>query len=214
MLLNINKPKGMTSHDVVDEVRKATGKKRVGHAGTLDPFATGVLVVAVGREDTKKLGEITKDTKKEYIATLKFGETSTTGDPEGKIFLVSLNYPQLNEIKNILKSFMGEIQQTPPPYSAIKVKGVPAYKLARKGKEVKLSPRTVTIKEMEVLEYKPPFLKIRVVCSAGTYIRSLAADIGKALSAGAYLTELERTRVGDFKIEDSVPLSQLSLTKL
>ena len=109
---------------------------------------------------------------------------------------------------------MGEIQQTPPPYSAIKVKGVPAYKLARKGKEVKLSPRTVTIKEMEVLEYKPPFLKIRVVCSAGTYIRSLAADIGKALSAGAYLTELERTRVGDFKIEDSVPLSQLSLTKL
>ena len=217
MLLNINKPKGITSHDVVDEVRKITGEKRVGHAGTLDPFATGVLVVGVGREDTKKLGVLTKNTKKEYIATLELGKTSTTGDPEGTITslqnLVSLSYPHLNGVKDILKLFEGEIKQTPPSYSAIKIKGVPAYKLARKGKEVKLSPRRVMIQELDLLEYNPPFLKIRVVCGAGTYIRSLAKDIGEKLGTGAYLIELERTRVGDFNIEDSTPLAKLS-TKL
>ena len=213
MLLNINKPKGITSHDVVDEVRKATGVKRVGHAGTLDPFATGVLVVAVGREDTKKLTEITKNTMKEYVATLELGKTSTTDDPEGRISLVSLSYPHLGEIKDVLKRFVGEIKQTPPPYSAIKIKGVPAYKLARRGEEVKLSPRTVTIEELKLLWYKPPFLKIQVVCGAGTYIRSLAKDIGEKLGVGAYLTELERTRVGDFRIENSISLDKLSMKK-
>ena len=225
MILNINKPKGMTSHDVVDEVRQITGEKRVGHAGTLDPFATGVLVVAVGKEDTKKLNAITKNTEKEYVATLEIGKTSTTGDPEGKISpalrsdpdLLRRDYPhpfgseRLTQIKDTLKSFMGEIEQTPPPHSAIKVKGVPAYKLARKGQDVKLSPRRVVIKELDLLEYHPPFLKIRVVCGAGTYIRSLAQDIGKKLSTGAYLTELERTRVGSFTIKDSISLEQLRL---
>lgn len=227
MILNINKPKGITSHDVVDFVRRIVeekpavapkdrdgGRRRVGHAGTLDPFATGVLVVAVGREDTKKLGAITKGTKKEYVATLELGKTSTTGDPEGTITptvdnLMKLSFPHLNEIKDTLKSFVGEIEQTPPPYSAIKVKGTPAYKLARKGKQIELAPRTVEIKEVELLSYNPPFLKIRVMCSAGTYIRSLAADIGEKLGTGAYLTELERTRVGNFKIEDSIFLKDL-----
>jgi len=214
MILNVKKPKGMTSHDVVDEVRKITGEKRVGHAGTLDPFATGVLVVAVGREDTKKLGEITKNTKKEYTATLELGKTSTTGDPEGTIYpmknLAELSYPHLDSVKDVLNSFVGEIMQTPPPYSAIKVNGVPAYKLARRGQTIKLSSRKVTIGELDLLTYNPPFLKIRVVCGAGTYIRSLAQDIGEKLGIGAYLTKLERTRVGDFKIEDSTPLAKLN----
>jgi len=241
MILNINKPKDMTSHDVVDFVRRIVeekpsvavfgralpaearygGRRRVGHAGTLDPFATGVLVVAVGREDTKKLGEITKNTKKEYVATLKLGKTSTTGDPEGTITPVEnlprASYPHLAESKDskdidrVLQTFVGEIKQTPPPYSAIKVKGVPAYKLARRGENVMLPSRKVHIHKIEVLKYSPPLLKIRVVCSAGTYIRSLAQDIGKKLGTGAYLTELERTRVGDFKIEDSIPLEKLSM---
>ena len=216
MILNVKKPKGMTSHDVVDEIRKITGEKRVGHAGTLDPFATGVLIIATTREDTKKLGNIAKNTKKEYVATLELGKISTTGDPEGTIKpfadnLVSLSYPRLNRVKDILKLFIGEIMQTPPSYSAIKVNGVPAYKLARKGKNVKLSSRKVIIEKIDLLLYNPPFLKIRVVCGSGTYIRSLAKDIGEKLGCGAYLTELERTRVGNFKIEDSKTLEELSL---
>ncbi|MDA1337433.1 MAG: tRNA pseudouridine(55) synthase TruB [bacterium] len=216
MILNINKPRGITSHDVVDRVREITGEKRVGHAGTLDPFATGVLIIATTREDTKKLSEITKNTKKEYIATMELGKTSTTGDPEGTIesSLHVSTYPDLAKVADTLKGFVGEIMQTPPLYSAIKVHGVPAYKLARKGKAVKLSPRTVEIKELELLSYKPPLLTIRVVCSAGTYIRSLAKDIGEKLGTGAYLCELERTRVGTFKLKDSVSLEQLRLPKL
>ena len=144
---------------------------------------------------------------------MELGKTSTTGDPEGKISLVSLSYPRLNEIKDTLKSFMGEIEQIPPSYSAIKIKGVPAYKLARKGKNVVLPSRKVQIHEIEVLKYSPPLLKIRVVCSAGTYIRSLAKDIGEKLGKGAYLTELLRTRVGNFAIKDSISLEQLRLPK-
>lgn len=219
MILNINKPEGMTSHDVVDEIRKITKEQRVGHAGTLDPFATGVLVIGVGREDTKKLGEITKNTEKEYIATLELGKRSTTGDPEGIIKpagnnLVRPSYPQLGQTKKILKSFEGETEQIPPSYSAIKVKGVPAYKLARRGKNVVLPSRKVQIYKIEVLKYSPPLLKIQVVCSAGTYIRSLAKDIGEKLGIGAYLTQLKRTRVGNFRIEDSTPLAKLRLSKL
>tara|TARA_Y100000310_G_scaffold317372_1_gene370191 strand:+ start:747 stop:1367 length:621 start_codon:yes stop_codon:yes gene_type:complete len=205
----------MTSHDVVDEVRRITGQKRVGHAGTLDPFATGVLVVGVGRESTKELGKITKDTAKEYVATLELGKTSTTGDPEGTIKstknLTKLSYPHLNLIKDTLKSFKGEIMQAPPSYSAIKIKGVPAYKLARKGKAVELPKRKVQIHEIKVLKYSSPFLKIKIICSAGTYIRSLAKDIGETLEVGAYLTDLERTRVGDFKIEKSISLTKLRI---
>jgi len=213
MIVNIKKPKGLTSHDVVDRVRDITGERKVGHAGTLDPFATGVLVVAVGREDTKKLGNITKNTEKEYAATLELGKTSSTGDPEGAITpaknLIALSYPHLNSVKGMLKGFVGEIEQVPPAYSAVKVKGVPSYKLARRGKAVALLKRKVSIKEIELLEYHPPVLNIRVVCSSGTYIRTLAQDIGEKLGVGAYLTELERTRVGDYTIEQAVSLEEL-----
>lgn len=214
MILNINKPSNITSHDVVDEVRRITGEQRVGHAGTLDPFATGVLIVAVGRENTKKLGEITKNTEKEYIALVELGKTSTTGDPEG-IITVTASSEQLQTIteNHVIKSiqkFLGEITQTPPSYSAIKIQGQPAYKLARKGKHIDMPDRKVTIHELELLEFNLPFVKLRIACSSGTYIRTLGEDIGKVLGVGAYLTELTRTRVGDYAIEKSITLKDLS----
>ena len=218
MLLNINKPAGITSHDVVDEVRKITSERRVGHAGTLDPFATGVLVVGVGRESTKKLGSISKNSEKEYIAILELGKTSSTGDPEGIIenfsgrrsSLRTCDVPKLRVIERVLEGFKGKISQRPPKFSAIKIKGEPAYKKARRGEEFEIPEREVEIKEIEVMKYiSPPHLKIRVVCGSGTYIRSLARDIGEKLGVGAYLTELTRTRVGDYKIENSKTLEEL-----
>jgi tRNA pseudouridine55 synthase len=224
MLLNIFKPKKITSHDVVNEVRKATGEKRVGHAGTLDPFATGVLVVGIGRESTKKLGDISKNTEKEYITTLELGKTSSTGDIEGVIKEVSLDvvhppkgyvrHPQVeslsfSQIIKVLETFTGKIKQKPHKYSAVKINGEPAYKKARRGEDFEIPEKEVEIKEIELLEYNYPYLKIRVVCGGGTYIRSLAEDIGKKLGTGAYLTELTRVRVGEYKIEDSKTLKEL-----
>ena len=203
----------MTSHDVVDKIRVITGEKTVGHAGTLDPFATGVLIVGVGREDTKKLGQIAKDTEKEYGATLLLGKTSTTGDPEGTI-KTTANQREISQITEeiiqaVLETFKGEIMQIPPAHSAIKIKGVPAYKLARKGQEVQLPERKVTIYDIQLLEFNSPTLKLRISCSAGTYIRTLAQDIGKELGTDAYLKELIRTRVGDFTIKGSKTLEEL-----
>ncbi|MDP2735680.1 MAG: tRNA pseudouridine(55) synthase TruB [bacterium] len=210
MILNIQKPKGMTSHDVVDEVRRMTGERRVGHAGTLDPFAAGVLIVGVGREATKKLGEIAKGTDKEYVVTVKLGETSTTGDPEGK--LEKTGDPSSlsrKAVEDVLARFLGEIEQVPPAYSALKVKGVPSYRLARRGKEVPLPARKVSIVRITLTEFSPPFLNFEVVCSSGTYIRALARDIGSALNVGAHVTELTRTRVGKFTLKEAIPLSAL-----
>ncbi len=211
MLLNINKPKGMTSHDVVDEVRRITGEKRVGHAGTLDPFATGVLVVGVGRETTKLLGKISKESEKEYEAKLELGKESDTGDPEGKITETgTLKDITKEELLKVLKEFTGTIEQTPPQYSAIKVKGTPAYKRKRRGEEFTLSPRSVEVLSITILEFQPPIIKLRITCSAGTYIRVLAQDIGKKLDTGAYLKELTRTRVGEYLLSDSITLQDLS----
>lgn len=228
MLINVYKPVGMTSHDVVDEIRRITGEKRVGHAGTLDPFATGVLVVGVGRESTKQLGNISKNSEKEYIATMELGKTSTTGDLTGEITdtrppttptqgvsgATPKSYPSQgllvhSTIDSVLKDFVGEIEQRPPMYSAIKIKGEPAYKKARRGEKFTLPKRKIKIFEIELLGWKPPFLKIRVVCSSGTYIRSLTEDIGKKLDTGAYLKELVRTRVGTYQIEQSKKLEEL-----
>ncbi|MBI2012920.1 MAG: tRNA pseudouridine(55) synthase TruB [Candidatus Colwellbacteria bacterium] len=213
MLLNLRKPSGITSHDAVNYIRKLTGETRVGHGGTLDPFAEGVLVIGVGRESTKKLRQVLKDTDKEYIATLKLGQTSSTGDPEGEIKSMASNEEIKSltdeKIKKALQDFTGEIEQTPPVYSAIKIKGTPAYKLARRGEKPALPKRKVRIEALELIEYTPPLAKIRTVVSAGTYIRSLAEDIGKTLGVGAYLQALIRTRVGKFKIEDSKTLEEL-----
>lgn len=211
MILNINKPAGMTSHDVVDEIRSITGVRRVGHGGTLDPFATGVLIIGVSREFTKKLDKILKNTDKEYEATLVLGKTSTTGDPEGEITTsgkIDNNITE-NKIKETLKKFEGEIEQIPPIYSAIKIDGTRAYKRARRGEEISLKKRTVNIMEIELMSTNLPEIKIRTVVSSGTYIRSLAQDIGITLGVGAYLEELTRTRVGKFTLENSKTLEKL-----
>lgn len=213
MILSLFKPAGITSHDAVNKIRNLTGEARVGHGGTLDPFAEGVLVIGVGRESTKKLHQILKGTDKEYLATLELGKTSTTYDPEGEITISAsdqmLTSLTNESVKNVLKDFTGEIEQIPPSYSAIKIHGVPAYKLARRGIIPTITPRKVVIKELELLEFISPLVKIRTVVSAGTYIRSLAEDIGKALGVGAYLKELTRTRVGEYTLEQSRTLEEL-----
>ena len=213
MLINLRKPSGITSHDAVNKIRSLTGEARVGHGGTLDPFAEGVLIIGVGRESTKKLHQILKGTDKEYVATLRLGQVSTTCDPEGEIKNTASDEEIKSltdeKIKKTLQDFTGEIEQTPPSYSALKIKGTPAYKLARQGQTPDLPKRTVTIKELELLEFNPPLVKIRTVVSSGTYIRTLAEDIGKTLGVGAYLKELVRTRVGKFRIEESKTLEEL-----
>ena len=221
-IYNIFKPSGPTSHDIINQVRKITGEKRVGHAGTLDPFAEGVLVVAVGREYTKKLGRFLKQDKT-YQAKIKLGAVSDTYDRTGKVSRVSLatsylpklqtrGYPKRGSlitkkgIASAFKKFKGEIQQTPPIFSAVKIKGKKAYELARKGIVLKLKPRRVKIYSIKILKYKWPYLKIETRVSSGTYIRSLAHDLGQSLKTGGYLDKLIRTSVGKYKIEKSLKL--------
>lgn len=192
------KPKGPTSHDIIQKVRKITGVKKVGHAGTLDPLASGVLVIGIGREATKKLS-VSVEAEKEYVALIKLGEESTTDDEEGEKqkFKISQR-PTLTGIKKIIIKFIGKIEQIPPQFSAIKISGHRAYKSARAGKKILLKSRPVEIKNIKILKYKYPLLKIKVVCGKGVYIRALARDIGRELNTGGYLAELERTRVGIF----------------
>lgn len=205
----VNKPIGMTSHDVVNIVRKKTGIKRVGHGGTLDPLASGVLVIAVGRENTKKLNEYVKG-EKEYIAEIKLGQTSTTDDEEGDKKTVNVKTPPLQDkIETTSKLFVGKIMQTPPIYSAVKLAGKPAHRRVRKGETVKLEPREVIIHAIEVLSYKYPILKLKVTTGPGVYIRALARDIGEKLKTGGYLKSLTRTRVNNFTIEKALLLNSL-----
>lgn len=200
------KPYEWTSFGVVAKVRNLLSehlgcKVKIGHAGTLDPYATGVLILLTGRA-TKRVEEFQLHTK-EYIATLKLGATTASYDrehPENATFPTEHITQEL--VEATLQKFIGTIEQIPPEYSACKVNGENAYKLIRKGKEVKLKPKTLTIDEIELLSYEMPEIAIRVVCSKGTYIRALARDIGTALGSGAYLTSLKRTRVGNIRIED------------
>lgn len=213
-ILLINKPPGPTSHDIVDLVRKLTGEKRVGHAGTLDPFAEGLLIVLVGRQATRRQSEFLT-LPKVYKATIRLGATTDTYDRTGTI--TNLYYglwPSEKKIKAVVESFRGSFLQTPPAYSAVKIKGRKAYQLARQGKEVKLKSRQVTIYEIEMLNYKPPLITILIKVSAGTYIRSLAADIGEKLGTGAFLEKLVRTRIGDFKLKDALLVRRLDLKTL
>ncbi|MBU2564090.1 tRNA pseudouridine(55) synthase TruB [Patescibacteria group bacterium] len=204
MILNIYKPQGPTSHDIVDKVRKILKIKKVGHAGTLDPFAQGILLILT-EKDTKKQSKFL-NLDKTYIGTLELGKISDTYDIEGKIQKIDCNIVERKKIEKILKRFIGKIKQTPPIYSAIKIKGKKAYELARKGQKPKLKKRKINIYNIELLKYKWPILEIKVKCSKGTYIRSLANDIGKKLKTGAYLKKLIRTEIGEFKIEDSINL--------
>ena len=215
----IDKPAGWTSFDVVAKIRgkirrrytaqgiKPTKRQlKVGHAGTLDPFATGLLVVLLG-EATKKATEFLK-LDKVYEAEIILGQESTTGDPEGELTAVSNTKPTAEEVQAVLAAFTGEIRQRPPIFSAIKINGQRAYKLARDGKEVEIPERTVTIHSLELLDYTYPSLKIRTHVGSGTYIRSLAVDIGKALGTGAYCGALRRTRIADWSIEDAERLNE------
>jgi len=205
----VDKPKGPTSNDILEKVRKLTGIRKVGHAGTLDPLACGVLVVGVGRNATRRLGEVVKK-EKEYLATVKFGEESTTGDAEGekRKFSVSKE-PTLEEIRGVVSEFVGGIEQVPPIYSAVKIKGKEAYKRARAGEDFYMKPRKIEIKDIKILDYTWPFLRLRVVTGPGVYIRALARDIGRKLRVGGYLADLERTRVGEFTKDKTVPLKSL-----
>lgn len=212
-MLLINKPPGMTSHDVVDRVRVATNERRVGHAGTLDPFAEGLLIVLVGREETKRQAEFMK-LDKVYEATFVLGEERDTDDATGKL-RSSFSSEKTNEaptrsvIKEVMQNFVGEIDQMPPAYSAKKIKGKKAYELARAGIEPELKPKKITIYNLEILDYQWPELKIRTKVSSGTYIRALARDIGRELQTGAYVKELKRTSIGKYKLKDAKGLDEL-----
>ena len=210
-ILLIDKPTGMTSFGVVARARRkltteAGHKVKTGHTGTLDPFATGLMLILTGKM-TKQAEEYSK-LDKTYEATIYLGATSTTGDPEGEINQKKVDMiPTKKQAESAVKTFVGEIIQTPPIYSAIKIDGQRAYKLARKGVEIEIPKRKVTIFSLELISYSYPELKIRTHVSSGTYIRSLAVDIGRKLGTGAYVTELRRTRVGKYDIKDALPLA-------
>jgi len=210
-ILLINKPPGPTSHDIVDDVRKITGESRVGHTGTLDPFAEGLLIVLVGREATKRQAEFLK-LDKEYIATLRFGAETDTDDITGSSLSFARDRGQkitINDTKRVIQKFIGEISQIPPAYSAIKIKGKKAYELARKGEKPKLEPRKINIYNIKILNYEWPLLELTVQCSSGTYIRALARDIGRDLGCGAYLEKLIRTKIGKYSLKDAVTIDAL-----
>lgn len=205
------KPKGPTSYKIISQIRKLTGIRRVGHAGTLDPLAEGVLVVAVGREYTKKI-EKHKEDEKEYFATIKLGANSTTDDEEGEKEILKVSQiPKLEEVQKATKDFIGEIQQAAPKYSAVKIWGKEAYKRARKGEDFPLPPRNVEVKSIEVLKYKWPIVELKVTTGPGVYIRSLARDLGEKLKTGGYLAGLVRTRVGEYNSENSVRVEDFPL---
>lgn len=210
----IDKPTGMTSFGVVVRVRRvlteqAGRKVKVGHTGTLDPFATGLMILVTG----KKCREAEHYTKldKWYEAQIVLGQTSSTGDPEGELTAVSDRRPTEAEIGAVLERFTGEIQQTPPVFSAIKIDGQRAYKLARQGKEVNMPSRNVTIYSLELISYEYPHMNIRTHVSSGTYIRTLAQDIGEALGTGAYCRELRRTKIAEYDIADAKTLADLGI---
>jgi tRNA pseudouridine55 synthase len=204
----IDKSSGMTSHDVVARVRRIIGQKRVGHAGTLDPMATGVLPVVVGR--ATRLVEYLAEADKAYRAVLVLGATSDTYDREGSVLPVpGASLPEREAIEQALAGFRGEIEQVPPMHSALKVGGKRLYELAREGKEVERAARRVEISRLEIEAYKPPLLQLFVECSKGTYVRSLAHDLGAALGTGAYLDGLVRTRVGAFSLDEAITLEGL-----
>lgn len=207
--LNIYKPKGLTSHDVVARLRKITKVRQIGHTGTLDPFATGVLPICIGK--ATRLIEYLDDDK-EYLATVQFGKNTATYDLEGEITATFDKKVTEEDVKNALKDFEGEISQIPPIYSAIKVNGKKLYDYARQGQDIEIKPRKVTISKIELKEFDKTSqsAKITVACSKGTYIRSIAHDLGAKLGCGGYLTALERTKAGKFQVNSAIKLEDLT----
>jgi tRNA pseudouridine55 synthase len=207
-VLVVDKPVGMTSHDVVQIVRTGTGLRRAGHTGTLDPRASGVLVILVG--PAVRLSEFVSASDKRYQAIIRLGSTTDTFDADGKL---SESGQPVNvteeQFEKALATFVGEIEQIPPPYSAVKVQGRKAYELARNGEKVELAPRKITVHHLEVLEWAPPGAVSDVHCSSGTYVRPLANDLGVALGCGAHLVGLRRTKSGRFSLREAAPLRKL-----
>ena len=208
-VLNIYKPAGWTSHDVVLRLRRLLGIRKIGHAGTLDPAATGVLPILLGKGT--KIAEHLLGWEKEYVAILRLGESTDTQDATGKVTSgASTDGVSEEQIRTMVNKFQGEIQQIPPMYSAVKINGQPLYKAARRGETVQRSPRTVTIYRLEVLAVRGRDVDLRVICSKGTYIRTLCADIGERLQVGGHLLCLERSRVGPFQVQDTLVLEDVT----
>jgi len=209
----IDKPKGWTSFDVVAKLRGITNIKKIGHAGTLDPIATGLLIVAVGRSATKQIDSYMK-MDKVYIAKAKLGETSDTYDAEGEIIVQDIaNKNTLSSAylrENIIPNFVGEIMQVPPMYSAKKVGGKRLYELARQGKRVDREPIAINISEIDLLSFEYPWFEMEIACGSGTYIRSLVHDIGQEFGVGAVMYGLRRIKIGDFNIEKAAQIEQLN----
>jgi tRNA pseudouridine55 synthase len=207
-VLVVDKPVGLTSHDVVQIIRRGTSIRRAGHTGTLDPRASGVLVVLLG--PAVRLSEYVSASDKRYQATIRLGSSTDTFDAEGRITAsASVDNISEEQFEEILDQYVGEIEQVPPPYSAIKVGGRKAYEMAREGEEVNLEPRVIQVYSLELLEWDPPEAVVDVFCSSGTYVRSLANDLGNALGVGAHLVGLRRTKSGRFTLRDAVPLRRL-----
>lgn len=207
-ILVVNKDKDMTSHDVVSLLRKKLKMKRIGHTGTLDPLATGVLPICIG--NATRVSDYIMKQGKSYIATLEFGKSTTTYDSEGDVVNISENKIfTLSQVENVLKTFIGEIEQIPPIYSAIKIKGKKLYEYARDGKDVNIEPRKVKIYDIKIKSLNNERLTIEVSCSKGTYIRTLVNDIGLKLNTYAFMTDLIRTRVGNFHLKDSITIDEI-----
>ncbi len=217
----IDKPAEITSHDVIDRLRRITGIKKIGHAGTLDPFATGLLIVAIGREATREIKKFV-GLDKTYEAEFVLGATTETLDPESEV-KTQVSPPVMEgwgeAIENEMKTLTGEIEQIPPMYSAIKIKGKKLYELARKGKTIERKPRSVVIHEFTLLDEPNAedgltILSVRVRCSSGTYIRALARDLAEKLETTGYVKTLKRTEIGKYHIENALPLSELTIDKI
>jgi tRNA pseudouridine55 synthase len=198
-IILFNKPSGYTSYQIVEFFKRKTNKK-VGHGGTLDPLAEGLLIIGVG-EYTKELTKFLKNSIKEYICTIKLGYISNTYDKEGEIIKTNKEIPSFKKTKEILESFKGKILQRPPIYSAIKIKGVPLYKLAREGKKIDVKEREVEVYDLEVLSFQNDLLTLRIKVSSGFYVRSFANELGEKLGCGAYLEKLIRTKINNFDLE-------------
>jgi tRNA pseudouridine55 synthase len=210
-VINLDKPPGLSSARCVDRVKRLLPRgTKIGHAGTLDPFATGVLLLLVGK--ATKSCEALMGQRKGYDATIKLGARTATDDPESPEEPVAVATPPAEaQVRQAMTRFVGAIEQTPPVFSAMKVGGRRAYKLARQGEQVEIKPRTVQVYSLEVIAYEWPVVRIRVECGRGTYIRAIARDLGEVLNVGGYLTELRRTFVGDFRADDAVTLDKLQV---
>lgn len=201
----VDKPIGISSFGLVARLRHKTGIRKIGHAGTLDPQASGLMILLAGKTWTKQSDQFLK-LDKVYEVELKLGQVSSTGDSEGELQTVSTHEPSLEEVRRVLGDFVGVLSQTPPAHSAIKVGGVRAYKLARAGKAPELAARKITVHSITKLSYEYPYISFTTEVSSGTYIRSLARDIGQALKVGAYMSALKRTQIGHYKLDDAVAL--------